>query len=173
MSNAGVKELLTLLDASYRGDPEHSLLGALWTVDDETWSAVPGNEGRTVRGIAQHAATALHAYYNAAFADGEGTWEAAAAVAATKRSKEDVVAWATEAHEAILAAVSKLTDHDLGAPRAAHWGGIVPTRRILLTLIGHAYYHAGEINHLRSVLQGNDRWDYWGEEMPAVDAETG
>lgn len=173
MSNAGVKELLTLLDASFRRDGEHSLLGSLRAVDEETWSARPGNDGRTIREIAQHAATALHAYYNAGFGDVEGAWDAAAAVAGTKRSKEDVVGWATEAQEAVLASVSKLTDADLDAPRPAHWGGIVPTRRIVVTLIAHGYYHAGEVNHLRSVLQGNDRWEYWGEEMPAGDAETG
>lgn len=31
---------------------------------------------------------------------------------------------------------------------------------IIQIMIGHDYYHAGEINHLRSLLQGNDRWEY-------------
>jgi hypothetical protein len=27
-------------------------------------------------------------------------------------------------------------------------------------MIAHDFYHAGEINHLRALLQGSDRWPY-------------
>jgi hypothetical protein len=31
---------------------------------------------------------------------------------------------------------------------------------IIRIMIAHDLYHAGEINHLRSLLQGTDRWPY-------------
>jgi len=34
------------------------------------------------------------------------------------------------------------------------------TQTIIRIMIGHDFYHAGEINHLRALLQGTDRWPY-------------
>ena len=31
---------------------------------------------------------------------------------------------------------------------------------LITTVIGHDMYHAGEVNHLRSVLEGDDRWAF-------------
>lgn len=39
-----------------------------------------------------------------------------------------------------------------------NWGGELPTRRIIEIMIAHDFYHAGEINHLRALLQDDDRW---------------
>lgn len=39
-----------------------------------------------------------------------------------------------------------------------NWGEMRPTRWILAAIIGHDFYHAGEINHLRSMLGTDDRW---------------
>lgn len=167
MPGPAVSELLTLLEASFRGDPEHSLLGSLWTVDSETWAANLGGEGRTIREIAQHAATALHAYYEAGFGKGPPSWDAAEVRARTMTSKEELIAWATKAHERFLVALAAVSDEELDAVRPNHGGEMVPTRNILTTVIAHGFYHGGEINHLRAVLQGNDRWGYWGEMMPS------
>jgi hypothetical protein len=41
-----------------------------------------------------------------------------------------------------------------------NWGEERPTRWILAMLITHDAYHAGEINHLRSLLSGDDRWNF-------------
>jgi uncharacterized damage-inducible protein DinB len=173
MANAAVRELVTALEAAYRGDTEHSILGSLWTVRDEEWASKLSPDGRSVREIARHVAAGKLAYYAAAFGDGTQSWDAAAAAAESKASREDLMAFMDERHAELVRAVSALDDQDLDAPRAAHWGELVPTRRILLVLIGHDYYHSGEINHLRSVLQGNDRWGYYVDEMPAREALWG
>jgi uncharacterized damage-inducible protein DinB len=167
MENAGVRELITLLEAAYRTDTEHSILGSLWTVTDTAWAARLAEGGRSVREIVQHVATGYHAYYQAGFGEGPPAWDHWATIAAEKAEREDLMVWMRQGHDLLIAAVSRLADSDLDAPRATHWGGLVPTRRILLTVIAHAYYHSGEINHLRSVLQGNDRWGYYVDEMPA------
>jgi hypothetical protein len=31
---------------------------------------------------------------------------------------------------------------------------------MLIIMIAHDLYHAGEINHLRALLNGTDRWPY-------------
>ena len=36
-------------------------------------------------------------------------------------------------------------------------------RWIISVMIEHDVYHAGEINHLRALMQGNDRWAWISE----------
>jgi uncharacterized damage-inducible protein DinB len=167
MTNAGVRELIILLEAAYRADTEHSILGSLWNVGDTEWAAKPTDDGRSVRDIVRHVATGYHAYYNAGFGKGPSSWDHWSAVCAEKADREDLVAWMEEGHNALATVVAGLADSELESPRGTHWGGIIPTRGILLTVIAHAFYHSGEINHLRSVLQGNDRWGHYVNEMPA------
>ena len=49
-------------------------------------------------------------------------------------------------------------DAELDAPRLTNWGELRPTRWIIAAMITHDAYHAGEINHLRSLLGDDDRW---------------
>ncbi len=170
MANGRALELAGLLEAAFRADTEHSILGSLWTVGDTEWSARLSEDGRSVRAIVRHLATAYHAYCNSAFTGEEPSWERWAEIGETKAERDDLMAWLTEGHDTLVSAVLALEDEDLDAPRRSHWGELVPTRRILLIVIGHGYYHSGEINHLRSVLQGNDRWGYYVEEMPTQPA---
>jgi hypothetical protein len=39
-----------------------------------------------------------------------------------------------------------------------HMGGQLPTRQIISIMIEHDLYHAGEINHLRALMQETDYW---------------
>jgi hypothetical protein len=57
--------------------------------------------------------------------------------------------------------VATLDDEDLGAKRSASWGELKETRWLISVLIQHDTYHAGEINHARSLLTANDKWK-WG-----------
>jgi hypothetical protein len=54
--------------------------------------------------------------------------------------------------------VRGLTDADLLLPRPANWGERRETRWLLSTLLQHDTYHAGEINRMRALLAGEDRW---------------
>ena len=51
-------------------------------------------------------------------------------------------------------------DTQLDVARLTNWGEHRPTRWIVASMITHDAYHAGEINHLRSLLSGDDRWRY-------------
>ena len=44
--------------------------------------------------------------------------------------------------------------------RLTNWGERRPTRWIVAAMITHDAYHAGEINHLRSLLGPDDRWRF-------------
>jgi hypothetical protein len=60
-----------------------------------------------------------------------------------------------------LASIRLLNDDaELDFERLANWGEYLPTRFIIRIMLEHDVYHAGEINHLRAVLQGNDQWEY-------------
>ena len=41
----------------------------------------------------------------------------------------------------------------------------------LAALIGHDFYHAGEVNHVRSLLAGEDRW-LWVQQLEATDGSA-
>lgn len=47
---------------------------------------------------------------------------------------------------------------ELLRPRRTNWGELKETRWIIGVMIEHDLYHAGEINHIRSLRQRTDRW---------------
>lgn len=60
-----------------------------------------------------------------------------------------------------MAFVAALADDaELDRLRRTNWGDELPTRSIIGAMITHDAYHAGEINHLRSTLGTDDRWQY-------------
>ncbi len=66
--------------------------------------------------------------------------------------------------------IVRLARDDLGGDlRKAPWGEEYEARRIIELMIQHPIYHAGEINHIRALLQGKDDWDHqdMGREEPA------
>lgn len=67
----------------------------------------------------------------------------------------------TEGHGRWLSAVRALeNDAELERERLTNWGERLPTCTIIRILIAHDFYHAGEINHVRALLRGTDRWPY-------------
>ena len=69
------------------------------------------------------------------------------------------MAWLDAGQARLMASIRGLRDdsalHEL---RMTHWGEAVATLRIIRTTSEHDLYHAGEINHLRALLDGTDRW---------------
>jgi hypothetical protein len=60
-----------------------------------------------------------------------------------------------------VAAVRALADDgELDRERLANWGERLPTRTLIRLLLLHDAYHAGEINHMRALLNSTDRWPY-------------
>jgi len=71
------------------------------------------------------------------------------------------IAWLRTCRERLRGGVAALADDaELLLPRRTNWGELRETRWIIVvTMIQHDLYHAGEINHLRALHQRNDQWE--------------
>jgi hypothetical protein len=80
---------------------------------------------------------------------------------ARARPSDELLSWLNQGHHRWLASVRALpNDTELECDRLTNWGERLPTRTIIRIMIAHDLYHAGEINHLRALLQATDRWPY-------------
>lgn len=168
MGRGGIEALGYLLEEAFRGaglaetNESQALLPNLATVPPEHWRALPGGGVRTIEEIAGHVGACLVMYDDYAFGGGTlrfGTPEVEPYMAGG--TIDEVRAWLEAAHARFAANVAALADDDeLDRLRPTNWGEDRPTRWIVAAMITHHAYHAGEINHLRSVLGTDDRWRY-------------
>lgn len=163
MGREKTEVLLWLLGEAFEGDPEQSLLANLRDVGEEEYLALPPGGGRSIGDILEHVAWAKWMYEDYAF--GESLLKGDAPPMVTEdgrpRPRQALLEWLKQGHQRLIASVSALPDDsDLDRPRGTNWGEELPTRTIIRILIAHDFYHAGEINHLRALLQESDRWPY-------------
>jgi uncharacterized damage-inducible protein DinB len=157
-----------LMDEAFRGpgivqsNESQALMPNLATVDPGMWRARPAGVTRSIEDIARHVAACKVMYAEHAFGEGRLTWVDPEVVRwpADEGPMDAVLAWLEESHAALMRHVRGLSDAELGRPRRANWGRDEETRWLLSTLLQHDLYHAGEINHLRSQLAGDDRWRF-------------
>jgi hypothetical protein len=163
MSRIIIERLIELLDEGFERDNEHSLLGNLREVDEQGWRWKPPGGERTIAGVIWHAGSAKYLYWSHAFADGSVTWEHPLTATSNARTMESALPWIWEGHQLFVEGVRSLTDDaELLAPRQTHWGMAATVQFAIDTMLRHDVFHAGEINHLRALMQGNDRWGYFG-----------
>lgn len=96
------------------------------------------------------------------------TWEHPLAAPSQARTIEEALPWIREGHRLFVEGVASLSDEDLGTVRAVHWGEAYPLSFAVNTIVQHDLFHAGEINYLRALMQGNDRWGYFGRRGSAA-----
>jgi hypothetical protein len=165
----GIEALLYLLEEAFRGrgieetDESQALLTNLASVREEWWRARPAGATRTIESIALHIGSCKVMYDDYAFRAGTLDWgtpevepwpEGAA-------PPDAVRPWLETVHARLVEHVGSLDDDgELDRPRMTNWGELQPTRWIVAAMITHDAYHAGEINHVRSLLDGDDRWRY-------------
>jgi uncharacterized damage-inducible protein DinB len=165
----GIEALLDLLEEAFRGrgieatDESQALLPNLATVPGAAWRSLPPGGARSIESIALHVGACKVMYDDYAF----GTASLRFATPAVEPFAEgaaqepEVVAWLEDAHDRLAGHVAALADDgELDRPRMTNWGELRPTRWIVAAMITHDAYHAGEINHLRSLLGTDDRWRY-------------
>lgn len=165
MANDGVRQLAYLLQQAFDGDRQHSFLSNLSAVPPSDWRRAPPGGTRTVADIVGHVGWCYFMYWNYAFGDCQLKGNSPLVEPACLRdfcpgNVPSVLAWLRGGHRRFQSAVSQLDDSELVAPRMTNWGEPAETRWIISEIIEHDLYHAGEINHLRAVLQGDDRWPY-------------
>jgi hypothetical protein len=165
----GIETMLYLLDEAFRGigieesNESQALLPNLRSVPDSDWHRLAEGAARSIESIAVHVGTTKLVYGNHAFGDATfrfdhpdvEPWRAGEA------EMSEVLPWLETIHEGFVAQVVALADDaELDAPRPANWGELRPTRWLIAAMITHDAYHAGEINHLRSLMGDDDRWRF-------------
>jgi len=172
MTRAAVEQLVYLIDEAFEGADEEDLLGNLRSVTEAQWVAVPPGGARSVRQIVGHIGACKYMYDNHAFGDARMTWDDAAGELNVSmedlQSKaldpeppmDEVIEWLREGQRRLRQHVAALDDAELLAPRRPPEGKARETRWIIANMIRHDGYHAGEINHLRALIQSNDRWEW-------------
>jgi hypothetical protein len=162
VSRSAVDLLLYLMDEAFDApDHDHSLLHNLASVTDDIWMTKPPDGGRSIMEMAGHVAACKFVYDNYAFGDASMTWDDPRWY--EPRTRGEMTEWLKDGQRTLRAHVAELADEDLLTLRRANWGAMYETRWLASAMIEHDLYHGGEINHLRALLQGNDRWAWEGE----------
>jgi hypothetical protein len=167
--DTAIQALGYLLDEAFRGpgivesNESQALLPNLATVTPEAWRALPPGAARSIESIALHVGACKIIYDDYAFGSGTLRFATPEVEPWSEGSapKDDVVAWLEAAHKRLAGHLTALaSDAELEVPRMTNWGELRPTRWIVAAMITHDAYHAGEINHLRSILGTDDRWRF-------------
>jgi uncharacterized damage-inducible protein DinB len=163
-SRTVIETLAWLIKDAFDGDPDQSLMANLRDLREQDWTAVPTGANRSIAEILEHVGWSKWMYEDYAF--GPATMRGdqpplVPAGGAHSRSHTELLEWLTEGHRRWLSSVRALDDDsELDRDRLTNWGELLPTRIIIRIMIAHDFYHAGEINHIRALLQGTDRWPY-------------
>jgi uncharacterized damage-inducible protein DinB len=159
-----LETLIWLIEDAFEGDPSHALMANLQDLRDQDWTAIPAGSGRSIADILEHVGWSKWMYEDYAFGSASMQGDQpplTPADGARSRPPEELLAWLQEGHRRWLTSIRDLTDDsELDRERLTNWGEKLSTRTIIRILIAHDLYHAGEINHLRALLQSTDRWPY-------------
>ncbi len=168
-SRTEVETWLRMLDHMFEETGEefgrlhwHSFLRNLSTIRPQDWDTLPPGGGRTIRELVVHTGAGYPSWANHAFGDKTREWSNKQVNGVEPgTSPEQMVAWLRAGYAELRAPIAALTDERLGDICAYPWGGPpMDVRRMIEGQIQHTFYHVGEINHLRALLQGNDDWDH-------------
>ena len=163
-SHTAIDTLAWLIEEAFDGDPSHSLLANLRDLREEDWTTLPRGSGRSIADILEHVGWSKWMYEDYAFGNASMRGDQpplTPAGGARSRPHDELLVWLTDGHRRWLASVRSLPDDsELDQKRLTNWGEWLPTRVIIRIMIAHDLYHAGEINHLRALLQETDRWPY-------------
>jgi len=166
VSRIGIEQLLYQMDWAFEGDAErpdqswHAVLVNLASSPHDEWDWKPDGATRTIASLAIELGYAKYVYDSHCFGDGSIDWNKPGSVPLPRsRSQDDMVAYLRAAHDALRGHVASLQDDaQLLELRPGPWPerGTYPIRWLVNNMIQHDLYHAGEINHLRALRQGND-----------------
>jgi uncharacterized damage-inducible protein DinB len=163
-SHKAIDTLAWLIGDAFEGDPDQSLLANLRDLQNEDWTAVPSGGSRSIAELLEHVGWCKWMYEDYAFGSASMRGDQPPLIptdGARSRPIKELLDWLHEGHQHWLASVrALLDDSELDKERLTNWGERLPTRVIIRIMIGHDFYHAGEINHIRALLQGTDRWPY-------------
>jgi hypothetical protein len=157
-ANPIVGTLLHQLDMAFEGEHWHSLMRNLASTAAEDWDWAPPGGKRTIRDIVCHVGACKLMLENKLVGDRRLTWEDpyVSGQAQAMGGIDAALAWLREANATFRAGVARLADADLPVLRQGYWDEPRETRWSVEVIIQHDLYHAGEINLIRALHQGND-----------------
>jgi hypothetical protein len=165
---SGIESLLQVMELAF-GEPgveaeeSQALLQNLVTVPEKLWRALAPGAARSIESIVLHVGSCKVMYADYAFHDGTLDWSDARVQPwpEGEAPMADAIRWLIDTQAAFASDVTALADDgELDRPRRTNWGDEWRTRSIIGAMITHDSYHAGEINHIRSLAHGDDRWFY-------------
>ena len=163
-SRIALETLVRLIEDAFDGDPDQSLIVNLRDLRKDDWTVLPPGADRSIAEILEHVGWSKWMYEDYAFGRASMRGDQPPLIPAggvRSRPHDELLVWLTEGHRRWLASVRALPDDtEMDKDRLTNWGEWLPTRDILRIMIAHDFYHAGEINHIRALLQGTDRWPY-------------
>jgi hypothetical protein len=165
---SGIESLLQVMELAFgepgvEADESQALLQNLISVPEELWRALAPGAARSIESIVLHVGSCKVMYADYAFHDGTLDWSDAEVQPwpEGEAPMTDAIRWLIDVQAAFVSDVTALADdEELDRPRRTNWGEEWRTRSIIGAMITHDAYHAGEINHIRSLLDGDDRWFY-------------
>jgi uncharacterized damage-inducible protein DinB len=163
---AGIEALLHLMELAFgepgvEEDESQALLQNLASVPAGAWRALPPGASRSIESIALHVGSCKVMYADYAFRDGRLGWDDVDVQPwpEGEAPMPETIDWLVAVHGRLVQHVASLADDtELDRPRRTNWGDEWRTRSIIGAMITHDAYHAGEINHIRSLLGTDDRW---------------
>ncbi|OAI40103.1 hypothetical protein AYO38_06515 [bacterium SCGC AG-212-C10] len=163
MSRSAIELLLYSMDRAFEGDPRapvdwHSLAAHVRALQPKSWAYLPAGAKRSAFDIVAHLGEGQYVWDSQAFGDGSMHWDRPGSVpmVTIESSGEDVLGWLRESYRRRREHVAALEDDaELDRPRMTPQGATANTRWIISTMIEHDVYHAGELNVLRELCQGD------------------
>jgi uncharacterized damage-inducible protein DinB len=167
-TTVAVAALARFSDSAFDGQHWHATMRNLATCTDDDWDWVPPEGERTIREVVRHIGKCKLMFANQLFGDGTLSWDdpEIAAPARAGGSVDEAIAWLRESHTVFRDGIAGCTDDQLATTPDGYWGKPTELQWSIEVMIQHEVYHAGEINHIRALRQGDDGW---GNEPAAED----
>jgi uncharacterized damage-inducible protein DinB len=163
---SGIESLLQVMELAFgepgvEADESQALMQNLASVPEGVWRALPAGAARSIEAIVLHVGSCKVMYADHAFHGATLDWSDREVQPwpEGEAPMPETMGWLVDVHRRLVDDVTALVDdRELDRPRRTNWGDEWRTRSIIGAMITHDAYHAGEINHLRSLLDDDDRW---------------
>ncbi len=159
MTRSAIEQMLYMMDSAFDGKDWHSVMTNLGSVKDDEWDWAPPGGKRTISSLVRELGECKYVYDSHAFGDGSIRWDHPGSIPAVPEGAppSQVIQWLREAHSVVRGHLAAMPEDDgLVQECMSQWGRLVERRFLVKTMIEHDLYHAGEINHIRALAQGDD-----------------
>jgi hypothetical protein len=164
MPRVAVGELLSMLDGAFDTavpvEDSQALLPNLRDATEDLWRLPPPGGSRAIDSILFHLGACKVVVNDLTFGDGSLGYDSPLAMPPIGGSLKEMVEWLRAAQQSFRDNLAALEDAHLEVLRKTGGGRPISVRGLVQGFIQHDLYHAGEINVIRGLLAGEDRWPH-------------